>query len=182
LFRTQDTAPGGQARRHLGFVSGDTRLYERLTPLEVLQLFGRLHGLEEMRLEERVGLLVERFGLGSFAARRCDQLSTGQSQRVNLARALVHDPSLLVLDEPTNALDVASQRFVLETVERARAEGRAVLFASHILGEIERVADRVVVLKAGRVVADGPLDEVEAASPGQGLGGYFLDDEDEAAP
>jgi sodium transport system ATP-binding protein len=167
--------PGGRARRGLGFVSGDTQLYARMTPREVLVFFGRLHGVAEGALPGRVELVIERLGLGPFVDRRCDGLSSGQAQRVNLGRALVHDPALLVLDEPTNALDVASQQFVLETVERARREGRAVLFASHILGDVERVADRVCVLREGRIVADGPLDDLLAATEGRGLGAYFLD-------
>ena len=167
------TARGGAARRQLGFVSGDTKLYERLTPREVLALFGGLHGVEDDRLASRVDAVCLDYDLTAFADRRCATLSSGQAQRVNLARAVVHDPSVLILDEPTTALDVASQRFVLEAVERARVEGRAVLFSSHVLGEVERVADRVSVLKAGVVVADGPLATVVGAGGEQGLAGYF---------
>jgi sodium transport system ATP-binding protein len=168
--------PGGLARQGLGFVSGDTQLYARMTPREVLTFFGRLHGVDERELAFHVQQVIERLGLTPFVDRRCDGLSSGQAQRVNLGRALVHDPALLVLDEPTNALDVASQQFVLETVERARQEGRAVLFASHILGDVERVADRVCVLREGRIVAEGPLESLLAATDGRGLGAYFIDE------
>jgi len=173
--------PGGVARQRLGFVAGDTRPYGRLTVRESLAFFATLHGLTDEASAGAIARVAHDLSIEKLLDRRCDALSSGQEQRANLARALVHDPSILILDEPTNALDVASQRFVLDVVVRARDAGRAVLVASHVMGEIERVASRVVVLDAGRVRAEGALDDVLARTGGRGLGAFFDDTQGEAA-
>jgi sodium transport system ATP-binding protein len=167
---------GGIARRRLGFVAGDTRLYARLTVRELLHFYGALYGLRETQLEDAVQKTADELSLTPLFDRRCDALSSGQEQRTNLARALVHDPAILILDEPTTALDVSSQRFVLEVIERAQAAGRAVLLASHLMGEVERVADRVVVLDGGAVRAEGTLDALLAETGARGLGAFFVDE------
>lgn len=169
-------SPGGVARRRLGFVAGDTRLYSRLTVREVLHFFGALHGLRGAELDDAVRKTAEELALTPLFDRRCDSLSSGQEQRTNLARALVHDPSILILDEPTTALDVASQRFVLEVIERAQQAGRAVLLASHMMGEVERVADRVVVLDGGTIRAEGKLEALLEQTGTRGLGAFFIEE------
>lgn len=168
--------PGGVARQKLGFVAGDTRPYARLTVRESLAFFAALHGLSVDARGRAIERVAKDLSLEKLLDRRCDALSSGQEQRANLARALVHDPSILILDEPTNALDVASQRFVLDVVLQARQAGRAVLVASHVMGEIERVSSRVIVLDAGRVRAEGPLNDVLASTGGKGLSAFFDDD------
>jgi len=173
---------GGKARQQLGFLSGSTALYGKLTVREVLRFFGGLHGLSDDDLDRRVATVVDELGLHELQDRRCDGLSSGQSQRVNLARAMVHDPAVLILDEPTNALDVMSQQFVLDAVQKARAEHRAVLFSSHVMGEVEAVADRVVLLTGGRIVLRGTLDEVNARADGRGLGHLIASLDDGEAP
>lgn len=168
---------GGEAKKSLGFLSGDTALYGRLRVAEVLRFFGRLYGLEGAALEERVRAVMAQLGIEALAERRCDALSSGQVQRTNLARALLHDPTALILDEPTNALDVASQRFVLHVIQEMRARGRAVLFSSHVMGEVEEVSDRVVLLERGRIRAEGTLAELRAKAGGRGLSALFSDEE-----
>jgi sodium transport system ATP-binding protein len=154
------------ARRQLGYVSATTGVPDRLTPVEVLRSFGRLHGLEEPRLDERIGRLVEVLDLRSCADRPCGRLSSGQRQRTSLGRALVHDPPALVLDEPTSALDILGSRGLLDFLAELRAEGRAILLSTHRLHEIERRCDRFVVMHAGRVVAEGTRDALVAGRPG----------------
>jgi sodium transport system ATP-binding protein len=144
-----------RARAALGYQTGDTGLYDRLTPREVLRYFGELHGLSRAALAHRVEAMVARFDLSSFADRPCKTLSTGQRQRVSLARALLHDPPVIILDEPTSGLDIISSRAVLRAITDSRAEGRAVLFSTHTLSEVELICDRVVVMHRGRVVAEG---------------------------
>ncbi|MCP4501473.1 MAG: ATP-binding cassette domain-containing protein [Deltaproteobacteria bacterium] len=172
---------GGVARRELGFLSGNTALYQRLKVKEVLLFFASLYGLKGNKMHRRIEQVVDELELKDLLDRRCDGLSSGQEQRVNLARALVHDPQVLILDEPTNALDVTSQQFVLDAVLRAKKENRAVLFSSHVMGEVEAVADRVVLLAKGRIVFTSTLDEVKARTEGRGLGHLFTQLEAEAS-
>jgi sodium transport system ATP-binding protein len=146
-----------RARAALGYQTGDTGLYDRLTPREFLRYFGELHGLHGARLRARIDAMTARFALEPFADRLCKTLSTGQRQRVNLARALLHDPPVIILDEPTAGLDIISSRVVLQAISDSRADGRAVLFSTHILSEVELMCDRVLVLHRGGLVAQGTI-------------------------
>ncbi len=171
---------GGAARANLGFLSGDTALYERMTVKELLVFYAKLYGLDRNAIADRVDVVTGQLRLERFLTHRCGALSMGQRQRANLARALVHNPSVLVLDEPTTALDVASQEFVLHAVSRARSEGRAVLFSSHIMGEVEAVADRVLLLERGTIAHAGTLEELRAKAVNGNLTSLFRDPDDDS--
>jgi sodium transport system ATP-binding protein len=163
-----------RAKQSVGFLSGDTQLYQRLSPREVLRYFGRLYGLTDAALEPRITQLVAELEMGAFADRPCGTLSSGQRQRANIARAFLHQPGLLVLDEPTTALDVISGQFIVEAIRRERAAGRAVLFSTHIMGEAEYLCDRIVLILDGRVVDQGTLAELLARSGCANLTDTFL--------
>lgn len=162
------------AKPRLGFLSGDTQLYRRLSPREVLRYFGRLYGLDEERIARRVERLVLELDMTAFADRPCETLSSGQKQRANIARAFLHEPDLLVLDEPTTALDVVSGRFIFEAIRRERAAGRAVLFSTHVMSEAEYLCDRVAFLHAGRIVDQGTVPELLARAGATNLTDAFL--------
>jgi sodium transport system ATP-binding protein len=151
-----------EAKRRLGFLSGDTLLYHRLSPREVLRYFGELYGLGGAELERRIGELVERLEMTSFGDRPCGTLSSGQKQRANIARAFLHRPRVLILDEPTTALDVISGQFIVESIRAERAAGRAVLFSTHVMGEAEYLCDRILLIHEGRLVDAGTLPELLA--------------------
>lgn len=159
-------------RRQLGYLSATTGVPDRLTPREVLASFGRLHDLPESRITSRVAELIDVLGLAACGDRPCGRLSTGQRQRVSLGRALVHDPPALVLDEPTNGLDIVGARDLLDLLERLREHGRAVLVSTHRLHEIERRCDRFLMIHAGRIVGHGTRAEL-ATGPG-GLEAAFF--------
>jgi len=163
-----------ELKRALGFLTGDTALYQRLTPREVLRYFGRLHEIPESALALRVEALVSRFRLTEFADRPCGKLSAGQKQRANIARAFVHDPPALILDEPTTALDVVTGRFLLEAFREARATGKAILLSTHVLGDAEALCDRVVLLHRGQVLDQGTVAEVCARAGARTLTDAFL--------
>jgi sodium transport system ATP-binding protein len=151
-------------RQRLGFLSGTTGVYERLTPAEVIDYFGKLFGLAPEALARRRAELFERLEIGAFADRLCGTLSTGQKQKVSIARALVHDPEVLVFDEPTSGLDVLVARAVLDTIASLRAANRTIVLSTHILSEVERLCDDVGVLYRGRLLKLGTKDEVRGTS------------------
>lgn len=149
-----------EAKQRIGFLSGDTHLYQRLSPREVLRYFGRLYLMGEAALSRRIDVLVRDLEMESFASRPCGTLSAGQKQRANIARAFLHEPELLILDEPTTALDVISGRFIVESIRRERAAGRAILFSTHIMSEAEYLCDRIALIHEGRIVDAGTLPEL----------------------
>ena len=142
-------------RRELGYLSGDTSLYGRLSVVEMLKYFGQLHGMTKEQLDSRIDRMVKDFGLESFMTQRCGALSSGQSQRANLARAFISNPKIVILDEPTVGLDVISGEFVVQAIERARNERKAVLFSTHIMSEVDKLCDRIGLLLKGQLKAVG---------------------------
>lgn len=162
------------AKRALGFLSGDTALYGRLTVKEILVYFAQLHGLPRTVIRQRIEALSETLQLTEFMDQRAATLSSGQTQRANLARTFVTEPQVLILDEPTTALDVVSGEFVYRALEEARAAGRAILLSTHIMSEAERLADRIVLLVRGRIAASGSKEELLEASGTSSLAELIL--------
>jgi len=161
-------------RRSIGFLSGTTALYARLTPRETLRFFGRLHGMEKDALEERIEALLERLELLEYASTRLERLSTGNQQKVNLARAVLHDPPVLILDEPTTGLDVLAAATLMEFLEDRKSAGRCTLFSTHILSEVERLCDRVAIIYQGSLEAAGTVEELAALTGETYLERIFL--------
>lgn len=153
-------------RRSLGYLSATTGVPDRLSPREVLDSSGRLHGIDMRLLSDRITALTESLDLGGFLDRPCGRLSSGQRQRVSLARALVHDPPALVLDEPTSTLDVVGARDLFAMLQSLRSDGRTILVSTHRLHEIEHRCDRFVIIDAGRIIASGTRAELVAGLPG----------------
>lgn len=163
------------ARARIGYQTGDTGLYARLNPREFLTYFAQLNGVAEVDIADRVETLIEEFGIAEFADRLCGNLSTGQKQRVSLARTLVSDPQILVFDEPTSGLDIVSSSFILDAVRALAAQGRAVLFSTHVMSEVELVCDRIVLVHRGRVRARGTIPELLAMTGRDRFARAFLD-------
>lgn len=147
-------------RRNLGFLSNSTALYGRLSAREVLEYFGKLNGMGA-ELNGRINQISEQFGLGEFLDQLCDKLSTGQKQRVGVARAILHDPQVILLDEPTAGLDVLASQAIMEFIESLREQGKTVIFSTHIMSEVERLSDHVVVIHAGGNSASGTVTELK---------------------
>lgn len=150
------------AQRRLGVLPDARGLYPRLTAREHISYFARLHGLGGPALARRVAELIGALGMEEIADRRAKGFSRGQSLKVALARALIHDPPNLLFDEPTNGLDIASSRAVRALIQELRERGRCVLFCSHVMPEVAALCDRLVVLSHGRVAAEGTADELRA--------------------
>jgi len=153
--------PGG-VRAAIGFLSGNTGLYPRLTPREMLRYFGRLYRLDERLITRRTDELAALLDMGEFLDKRCDRLSSGMKQKVSVARTVLHDPPVLILDEPTVGLDILTSRTIVEFVKDCRRQGKCVIFSTHIMGEVSRLCDRLAIVHHGRVQFVGSLDELRA--------------------
>ena len=149
-----------EVRRRIGVLPDALGLYPRLTAVENIEYFGRLHGMGSDALAERIESLVDLLDMHRIRSRRTDGFSQGERMKVALARALVHGPQNVLLDEPTNGLDVMSTRAVRRLIHRLRDQGRCILFSSHIMQEVEALCDRMIVIARGRVVADGSATEL----------------------
>ena len=162
------------ARRKLGVLPDARGLYKRLTARENIEYFGRLHGLDEATLKQRTDALIHSLGIEDIAGRRTEGFSNGQRVKTAIARALVHDPRNVLLDEPTNGLDVMATRSLRRFMQQLRAEGRCVLFSSHIMQEVAALCDRIVVIAKGRVVAQGTADELRTLTGETNLEDAFV--------
>ena len=169
-----DRSAAASIRASIGFLTGNTAPYGRLTAREVVTYFGRLFGLPDERIAARVAALATTLRMEEFLDRRCDKLSQGQKQKVSIARTIVHDPPVLILDEPTAGLDVLAARAIIDLVKGCRTAGKTVLFSTHVMREAEKLADRVGVLFEGRLVREGTPAELVAATGAIDLEEAFL--------
>jgi len=147
-------------RHQIGFVSANTAVYDRMTAWEMVGYFGRLYGLDEQLLQDRMTAIFSRLQMNEIRDVLGSKMSTGMKQKVSIARALVHDPPLLIFDEATSGLDVLVARALLRTVVELRDQGKCVLFSTHIMREAEKLCDRIAILHRGRVLAEGTLDDL----------------------
>ena len=164
----------GQVRRRLGVLPDARGVYKRLTARENIQYFGRLHGIDDAVIDARVERLVAALAMHEFIDRRTEGFSQGQRTKTAIARALVHDPRNVLLDEPTNSLDVMTTRSLRQFLRSLKAEGRCVLFSSHIMQEVAALCDRIVVISHGQVVALGTPDELRAQTGQHNLEDAFV--------
>ncbi|MBS1714416.1 MAG: ATP-binding cassette domain-containing protein [Armatimonadetes bacterium] len=161
-------------RTQIGFLSASTALYGRLTGEEVLEYFGRLNGLDGAVLRELITYVKRAMNLHEFAGKLCDKMSTGQKQRVSIARTILHDPPVLFFDEPTAGLDVVTSQTVMEFIEEAKSRGRTIVFSTHIMSEAERLCDTVAVIHQGRLLSQGTTAEILAETGSPNLEKAFL--------
>ncbi len=147
-------------RRRIGFMSANTRVYDRMTAWEMVEYFGRLYGLHDDELRPRMEALFDRLQMNDIRDLLGAKMSTGMKQKVSIARALVHDPPVVIFDEATAGLDVLVARALLKTVAELRDHGKCVIFSTHIMSEVEKLCDRLAIIHRGHVLAEGPLDEL----------------------
>ena len=168
-------ADADDVRRRLGFLSGDTGLYKRLKAREMIEFFGRLYGMDRDRLEERVDELMEIFGITQYADTMCGTLSSGTKQKVNIARTMVHDPPILVFDEPTVGLDVMVARTLTDFILGLKKHRKTVVFSTHIMREAERLCDRIGIIYKGKLLLVGTLDDMLRRTGRDNLEDAFFD-------
>jgi len=163
-----------RVRASIGFLSTATALYGRLTAQEMVEYFGRLHGLAEAVLHERIESLFSTLDMNEFRHRRCEQLSSGMKQKVSIARTLVHDPPVMIFDEPTHGVDVLTARTVVHFIRDCRARGKTVIFSTHTMREAEKLCDTIAIIHQGHIMAEGTLGQLRAQTGAQDLEDVFV--------
>ena len=149
-----------QVRQQIGFMSANTGVYDRMTAWEMVEYFGRLYGMAAEPLRERMEALFERLQMNDIRDLLGAKMSTGMKQKVSIARAIVHDPPVLIFDEATAGLDVLVARALLQTVAELRDHGKCIIFSTHIMREAEKLCDRIAIMHRGHILAEGTLDEL----------------------
>jgi sodium transport system ATP-binding protein len=150
-----------EIRRHVGFLTGNTGLYIRLSGREILRYFGQLHGLSRDTVDQRIERFATALDMSSFLDVRVDKYSTGMKQKVSIARTLIHDPPVLILDEPTLGLDVLTSRSIVDFIRLAKGEGKAVIFSTHIMHEAAKLCDVIGVIHKGKIIKLATLKDLQ---------------------
>ena len=163
-----------QVRRLIGVVNGGMGLYDRLTGREILHYFGGLYDMKREAIEARIEQLDELLQLGDTLHRRAGGFSTGMKQKVVIARAVIHDPPVIFFDEATSGLDVVARRSVIDFVRSYPSAGRAVVYSTHVMSEVEELCDRACIIYQGRKIADGTIPEIIANGEGKSLEDAFF--------
>ncbi len=161
-------------KRQIGYLTANTGLYARLSPREFLEYFATLYDIPRPAARDRIDRLVKWLGMEDFLNLRCGAMSTGQKQRTNIARALIADPPILVLDEPTLGLDVLTNRVILDFIRSQARDGKTILLSTHALDEIETMCGRIGLIHNGRMIAEGDLDALREQSGRERLSDVFL--------
>jgi sodium transport system ATP-binding protein len=151
-----------QVRANVGFLAASTALYGRLTARETMAYFGRLNGLGTAQIAGRTQRLADELDMHEFLDRRCDRFSTGMKQKTSIARTLIHDPAVMIFDEPTVGLDIMAARTIVKFVRDCRDRGKTVIYSTHIMSEVEKLCDVIGVIHDGRLLAEGTLEQFRA--------------------
>ena len=148
-------------RRKIGFLTGNTGLYQRLTAREVITYFGRLNGMRKKDIDRNLEEIQGWLGMTDFLETRCAKLSTGMQQKVNIARTIIHDPPVMVFDEPTVGLDILAARSIVEFINFCKTKNKCIIFSTHIMREAERLCDEVAIIHKGRIFAQGSVPSLK---------------------
>lgn len=164
-----------KVRSQIGFLSGDMGLYARLTPREILQFFGELNSMQPQRLAKRIQELMTMLEMNEFAGVRTDKLSTGMKQKTAIARTMLHDPPILILDEPSSGLDVPTARTIEAAIMAAKKSGKCIIYSTHVMEEAEYLCDRIGVISNGKLKITGTMQQLRDATGKHRLREIFLD-------
>ncbi len=163
-----------KVRARVGFLAASTALYGRLTAREMIEYFGRLNGMSDVAIRARIQELATELDMHDFLDRRCDKFSTGMKQKTSIARTLVHDPEVMIFDEPTLGLDVMTARAIVRFVRQCRDRGKTVIYSTHIMSEVEKLCDTVGIIHGGRLLAEGTVAALRERHGEQDLEEVFV--------
>lgn len=163
-----------QVRQNIGFMSVNTAIYDRMSAWELVEYFGRLYAMSESQLQTRLEEVFSTLQMNHFRDVLGAKMSTGMKQKVSIARAIIHDPPVMIFDEPTAGLDILVSRAVMQSIEQLREMGKCILFSTHIMREVERLCDRVAIVAKGKLQAQGTLEELRDQHKEQDLEELFF--------
>jgi sodium transport system ATP-binding protein len=163
-----------QVRANVGFLAASTALYGRLTAREIIGYFGRLNGLTDDEVRARTKRLADELDMHEFLDRRCDKFSTGMKQKTSIARTLIHDPAVMIFDEPTLGLDVMAARAIVRFVRECRNRGKTVIYSTHVMSEVEKLCDVIGIIHNGRLLAEGNLADLRLRHGEQDMEEIFV--------
>jgi sodium transport system ATP-binding protein len=163
-----------EVRRKIGFLTGSTNLYERLTPEEIVKYFADLYGMSKSDFKARKEMLFEQLGINEFLKKRIGQMSTGMKQKVSIARSMIHDPDVIIFDEPTSGLDVITAHSIIELIRNCKSEGKTVIFSSHIMSEVDLLCDDLAIINKGKLIYSNTMEDYRKLSENQSLTETFI--------
>ena len=163
-----------KVRSKIGFLTGSTNLYDKLTPGEIVKYFADLHGLDKAIFEKRKDILFTKLNIHEFSKKRIAQLSTGMKQKVSIARSMIHDPQIVIFDEPTSGLDVITAHSIIELIQQCKAEGKTIIFSSHIMSEVELLCDDLAIISKGNLIYNDTMHNFKQAYQHQSLTEAFI--------
>ena len=163
-----------EIKRKIAYLSGNTKLYKDISPLELLKMCGEYYGVDNKVLDKRIGDIVKRFDMESFMHQRIEKLSTGQYQRVSIARCLVHDPDYYILDEATSGLDVISGKVIIDFIKSERDRGKGVIYSTHYMEEADSISDAIIMINKGKIIANGTSIELKKKTKTDNLRDTFF--------
>lgn len=150
---------GNDVRSSIGFLTGSTKLYDRLTPNEVIQYFGDLYKIDKIDFKERKDRLFNLLDMNDFASKRIGRLSTGMKQKVSIVRTMIHNPQVVIFDEPTSGLDVITAESIIQMIRDCKEQGKTVIFSSHIMSEVDMLCDDLAIINKGKLLYQSSMEE-----------------------
>lgn len=171
-FDTQVDPEG--VKKSIGFLSGNTKLYKKLTPVETMAFFGSFYGIEKKELNRRIEVILNDLDMVSFKDRVIEKLSTGQVQKTSIARCMIHDPDIYILDEPTLGLDILTSRSIIDFILREKEKGKTIIFSTHYMEEADALCDRIGLIHKGSIIQTGTLEELKERTGQKNIREIFL--------
>ncbi len=164
-----------RAKERIGFLSGDTGLYRRLTPRELVCYFGELYDIPKKESNKRLEKFAEQLDMKEFLDTKIDKLSTGQKQKVSIARTMLHNPKVLIMDEPTAGLDIIASENIVQLIYEAKSQNRAVIFSTHMMYEAQKVCDEIIIIHRGKLIRSGSIDKMRSETGMEDLDNIFIE-------
>lgn len=163
-----------EVKKSIGFLSGNTKLYKKLTPVETMRFFGGFYGLDKKVIDKRIEEIVDSLHMQDFKDRIIEKLSTGQVQKTSIARCMIHDPKIYILDEPTLGLDILTSRTIIDFIKSEKAKGKTIIFSTHYMEEADSLCDRVGLIHKGKLIQSGSTDELKEKTGKTNIRDIFL--------